>query len=132
MASNPAAMQTASRSNTKPATNDSTDPKKMLSNYALKGRWPEDDAAKKKAVNVQNERENTPLHLAAAMGNVRMCKIIADMDNGLIGVRNKENETPFFSWRRSMVTKMRSFVFTILLSQVVYENDKTEKGYGLL
>ncbi|GFZ04758.1 hypothetical protein Acr_17g0003300 [Actinidia rufa] len=93
----------------------------MLSNYTLKGLWPEvmdiykqhpelhdakitrtQDTALHVAVSsgkedkVKNERENTPLHLAAALGNVRMCKIIADVDNGLIGVRNKENETPFF------------------------------------
>ncbi|PSS06361.1 Ankyrin repeat-containing protein [Actinidia chinensis var. chinensis] len=54
------------------------------------------DAAKK-AVKVQNERGNTPLHLAAAMGNVEMCKLIAEVDVKLItDVRNSESETPFF------------------------------------
>ncbi|GFZ04703.1 hypothetical protein Acr_17g0002750 [Actinidia rufa] len=142
MAGNPATMQTASGSNTKPSTSNGTDPKKMLSNYALKGLWPEvvdlykrypelhdakitrtqdtalhvavssgqedkvrelvdiisktGDAAKR-AVNVQNERGNTPLHLAAAMGNVEMCKLIATVDVKLItDVRNSESETPFF------------------------------------
>ncbi|XP_057460474.1 uncharacterized protein LOC130750972 isoform X2 [Actinidia eriantha] len=136
-------MQTASGPNTKPATNNGTDPKKMLSNYALKGLWdkvlemyklhPEvhdaqitrtndtalhvavssgredmvrelvdiisakGDVAKKNAVKVQNERGNTPLHLAAALGNVEMCKVIADADKGLIiSIRNNENETPLF------------------------------------
>ncbi|XP_057460450.1 uncharacterized protein LOC130750949 isoform X2 [Actinidia eriantha] len=142
MAGKPAAMQTASGSNTKPSTSNGTDPKKILANYAVKGLWPEvvdiykqhpelhdakvtrtqdtalhvavssgqedkvrelvdiiskTGAAAKKAVNVQNERGNTPLHLAAAMGNVEMCKLIATVDVKLItDVRNNESETPFF------------------------------------
>ena len=55
------------------------------------------DVAKKKTLNVQNERGNTPLHLAAALGNVEMCELIANVDRGLItSIRNKENETPLF------------------------------------
>ncbi|KAL6338295.1 hypothetical protein AAG906_018570 [Vitis piasezkii] len=39
---------------------------------------------------------NTPLHLAASVGNVRMCKCIAAEYPELVGVRNNENETPLF------------------------------------
>ncbi|XP_057461127.1 uncharacterized protein LOC130751547 [Actinidia eriantha] len=52
--------------------------------------------AARRAVNVQNERGNTPLHLAAELGNVEMCNLIATVDPELIDVRNKESETPFF------------------------------------
>ncbi|XAR61163.1 hypothetical protein NMG60_11034791 [Bertholletia excelsa] len=53
---------------------------------------PKDD----KALAIQNDEGNTPLHLAAALGNVRMCTCIATRDPKLIGVRNGEKETPFF------------------------------------
>ncbi|XP_034690312.1 uncharacterized protein LOC117917942 isoform X2 [Vitis riparia] len=47
-------------------------------------------------VNIKNDRGNTPLHLAASVGNVRMCKCIAAEYPELVGVRNNENETPLF------------------------------------
>ena len=49
------------------------------------------------ALEVRNEQGNTPLHLAASMGNVCICKCLADKNPKLIGVRNRENETPLFS-----------------------------------
>ncbi|XP_057460473.1 uncharacterized protein LOC130750972 isoform X1 [Actinidia eriantha] len=168
-------MQTASGPNTKPATNNGTDPKKMLSNYALKGLWdkvlemyklhPEvhdaqitrtndtalhvavssgredmvrelvdiisakGDVAKKNAVKVQNERGNTPLHLAAALGNVEMCKVIADADKGLIiSIRNNENETPLFVAARNG----KKDAFLCLHNLIIPsdgENAKTVKDY---
>ncbi|KAK6937566.1 Ankyrin repeat, partial [Dillenia turbinata] len=55
------------------------------------------------ALKVKNEVGNTPLHLAASIGNVTMCaKIVSagldfkDLIGDLIGVRNKDGETPFF------------------------------------
>ncbi|CAA3029190.1 Death-associated kinase 1 [Olea europaea subsp. europaea] len=45
---------------------------------------------------IGNEQGNTPLHLAASLGNVKMCRLIADVDSTLIGKRNKDEETPFF------------------------------------
>ncbi|KAL2510729.1 Ankyrin repeat family protein [Abeliophyllum distichum] len=45
---------------------------------------------------IGNELGNMPLHLAASLGNVKMCKLIAGVDSRLIGERNKDNETPFF------------------------------------
>ncbi|KAG6676733.1 hypothetical protein I3842_15G166100 [Carya illinoinensis] len=50
----------------------------------------------KEAVKTKNERDNTPLHTAAAMGNLPMCKLIAQVDPSLVGERNCEGETPFF------------------------------------
>ncbi|KAK1560787.1 hypothetical protein Q3G72_030896 [Acer saccharum] len=43
-----------------------------------------------------DELENTPLHTAAMLGNVKMCECIAEVDKTLIGARNKDSETPFF------------------------------------
>ncbi|XP_059625908.1 uncharacterized protein LOC132268979 [Cornus florida] len=50
----------------------------------------------KEALNVKNERGNTPLHFAASLGQARMCERIATKDSKLIGVRNNDSETPFF------------------------------------
>ncbi|KAL5863954.1 hypothetical protein ACOSQ3_001468 [Xanthoceras sorbifolium] len=43
-----------------------------------------------------DELGNTPLHAAATLGNVKMCKCIADVDISLVGARNQDSETPFF------------------------------------
>ncbi|KAL0418711.1 UNVERIFIED_CONTAM: hypothetical protein Sradi_1284600 [Sesamum radiatum] len=48
------------------------------------------------ALAIQNELGNTPLHLAASLGNVRICELIARTNSRLIGMRNRNNETPFF------------------------------------
>ncbi|CAL1389823.1 unnamed protein product [Linum trigynum] len=48
------------------------------------------------ALRVRNDHGNTPLHIAAALGNVRMCVSIAGRDKALVGVRNDESETPLF------------------------------------
>ncbi|XP_027115197.2 uncharacterized protein [Coffea arabica] len=48
------------------------------------------------ALKAENERGNTPLHLAASLGNVRMCHFIASRDTKLMGRRNHDSETPFF------------------------------------
>ncbi|KAK1558483.1 hypothetical protein Q3G72_002846 [Acer saccharum] len=44
---------------------------------------------------IGDEKGNTPLHTAAMLGNVKMCKCIAEVDKKLIGARNKDSETPF-------------------------------------
>lgn len=49
-----------------------------------------------KELRIKNGRGNTPLHLAASMGNVRMCECIAKDNPSLVGVLNKDNETPLF------------------------------------
>ncbi|KAI4338346.1 hypothetical protein L6164_016685 [Bauhinia variegata] len=47
-------------------------------------------------LNMQNSRGNTPLHLAADLGNVDICNCIAGRDPKLISCRNFEGETPLF------------------------------------
>ncbi|XAR61168.1 hypothetical protein NMG60_11034797 [Bertholletia excelsa] len=59
----------------------------------LVGLIPEDN---NNALKVQNEDGDTPLHLAAVVGSVKMCRCIASRDPKMISVRNEENETPFF------------------------------------
>ena len=45
---------------------------------------------------IKNNMGNTLLHLAALIGNVSMCKCIADGNERLVGARNGKNETPLF------------------------------------
>ena len=45
---------------------------------------------------IGNEEGDTPLHLAASIGNVQMCNCITAKDPNLVGVRNREAETPLF------------------------------------
>ncbi|XP_021821937.1 uncharacterized protein LOC110763456 [Prunus avium] len=44
----------------------------------------------------ENKRRNTPLHIAASMGNERMCECIATRDPLLVGAFNADKETPLF------------------------------------
>ena len=46
---------------------------------------------------LENERGNTPLHLAASIGNVRMCNCITQKHKDPIGARNNVSKTPLFS-----------------------------------
>lgn len=45
---------------------------------------------------LQNSKGNTPLHLAAELGNVDICNSVAKRDHKLILCRNFEGETPLF------------------------------------
>ncbi|KAJ9182436.1 hypothetical protein P3X46_006431 [Hevea brasiliensis] len=47
-------------------------------------------------LHIKNDKGNTPLHLAAALGNVKMCHFLATKDRSLIRARNFESETPLF------------------------------------
>ncbi|KAK4441648.1 hypothetical protein Salat_0499700 [Sesamum alatum] len=49
------------------------------------------------ALALRDELGNTPLHLAASLGSVRICELIARQDSQLIGIRNVNNETPLFN-----------------------------------
>ncbi|KAK1558665.1 hypothetical protein Q3G72_005233 [Acer saccharum] len=53
-------------------------------------------ASAQEVLGIGDEIGNTPLHTAATLGNVKMCKCIAEVDKKLIGARNKDSETPFF------------------------------------
>ncbi|KAG6645849.1 hypothetical protein CIPAW_08G151700 [Carya illinoinensis] len=49
-----------------------------------------------KSVRSRNNRGNTALHLAAVVGNVAMCRCIAEVHPSLIVARNEEEETPLY------------------------------------
>ncbi|KAK4752445.1 hypothetical protein SAY87_021243 [Trapa incisa] len=49
-----------------------------------------------KILRMKNHRGNTPLHLAAANGNIDICMHIVDKDKCLIAEKNDEGETPLF------------------------------------
>ncbi|CAL5355053.1 unnamed protein product [Camellia sinensis] len=50
----------------------------------------------KEVLRAKNAMGNTPLHLAAALGSVHVCKSFASIDDTLIRARNLEGETPLF------------------------------------
>ncbi|KAL0551067.1 hypothetical protein IC582_010144 [Cucumis melo] len=50
----------------------------------------------KRVVRIANHKSATALHLAATLGNVKMCYDIASVDHSLVGIRNNEGETPLF------------------------------------
>jgi ankyrin repeat protein len=56
----------------------------------------EDNNASNAVLSIANDRGNTPLHLAARLGNEQVCHRIAANDYRLISVRNVEGETPLF------------------------------------
>ncbi|XP_070675486.1 uncharacterized protein [Malus domestica] len=49
-----------------------------------------------KELEIQNERGNTPLHIAAWMGNETMCSFLANAHPSLVTTFNVDNETPLF------------------------------------
>ncbi|XP_028769657.1 uncharacterized protein LOC114727096 [Neltuma alba] len=51
---------------------------------------------RKKALRTANKRNNTALHVAAVMGNARICHIIASVEPTLVDDRNVDGETPLF------------------------------------
>ena len=64
-----------------------------------KGQGPPIEEEEEEALGVANQRGDTPLHVAASRGFVRLCKLITgDGDYGLdmLSLRNNEGETPLF------------------------------------
>lgn len=58
-----------------------------------------DSIPEEKAVEIlklKNDKGDTPLHLAAAIGSVPICECIAKKDKELINIRNLNGETPLF------------------------------------
>ncbi|KAL2463343.1 uncharacterized protein Fot_52999 [Forsythia ovata] len=47
-------------------------------------------------LSMKNEKGNTPLHLAAAVGWLTICECIASRHLELISTRNSKGETPLF------------------------------------
>ncbi|KAG6701188.1 hypothetical protein I3842_08G153000 [Carya illinoinensis] len=81
---------------------------------------------------VANKRRNTPLHFAALMGNVAMCKCIAAVDSSLIALPNLEGETPLFM--AVLFGKREAFqcLVQMLTPDEVYACSRRETGDPIL
>ncbi len=80
---------------------------------------------------MKNMEGNTPLHIAALMGNVTLCRLIIEISKSKIllqGVRNKEGETPLFK----AVLHCQEEVFLYLHSILDNKEDHVyyERNYG--
>lgn len=60
-------------------------------------------------LDIVNEAGNTPLHLAAALGNVEVCEHIVSKNGESAATRNKNGETPIFL--AALNGKKKSFIF---------------------
>ncbi|CAL2224628.1 unnamed protein product [Prunus armeniaca] len=49
-----------------------------------------------KILQIKNKKGNTPLHLAAVVGDVETCHAMATKDRKLVSLRNDQDETPLF------------------------------------
>ncbi|XP_028753406.1 uncharacterized protein LOC114712996 [Neltuma alba] len=56
----------------------------------------DENGDEKSVLRVQNEKGDTPLHLAASIGNAEICKKISGVDPSLIAIPNGNGETPLF------------------------------------
>ncbi|PON74459.1 Transmembrane protein, partial [Trema orientale] len=56
----------------------------------------EDPAEAKQVLELRNDKGHTPLHLAAATGDLRICQCIAAIDKSLALARDSGGETPIF------------------------------------
>ena len=54
------------------------------------------DIVNSKTLEIKNEGGNTPLHLAAALGDSEVCEQIFSKNSKVTTVRNKKGETPIF------------------------------------
>ncbi|KAI9110484.1 hypothetical protein K1719_018350 [Acacia pycnantha] len=60
-------------------------------------REDEESSERANILGATNLKGDTPLHLAASIGNLEMCKMIGETDCSLILRRNHEGETPLFT-----------------------------------
>ncbi|XP_062112087.1 uncharacterized protein LOC133823325 isoform X2 [Humulus lupulus] len=82
----------------------------------------------KKVLAIQNDRGNTPLHLAASMGYVRMCHCMAKADPSLVGTRNNNSETPLFL--AALRGKKEAFLCLHYLSGTVHDGSFCRRRDG--
>ena len=86
----------------------------------------------KDAVKIKNDHGNTPLHLAAALGNKRMCQCITDVNKDLVGQRNDDGHTPLFL--TALYGKVDAFTFfcQICLPKGIQEYYRGARGESIL
>ncbi|CAI9117739.1 OLC1v1019204C1 [Oldenlandia corymbosa var. corymbosa] len=74
---------------------------------------------------LRSKKGNTPLHLAAALGSVRLCKCIVGEDKSLISIRNKKGETPLFMAAHH--GKMEAFMYLQEFYNATHDTDDHER-----
>ncbi|RVW67957.1 hypothetical protein CK203_064210 [Vitis vinifera] len=86
----------------------------------------------KDALKIKNDHGNTPLHLAAALGNKRMCQCITDVNKDLVGQRNDDGHTPLFL--TALYGKVDAFTFfcQICLPKGIQEYYRGARGESIL
>ncbi|KAK4281202.1 hypothetical protein QN277_012724 [Acacia crassicarpa] len=88
------------------------------------------------ALQTQDDRKNTALHIAASMGNLRMCQLIASKNASLVSVRNVDGETPLFlaalHGRKEAFLCLRHVSHPNGTSTVNYDNCRRKDGYTIL
>ncbi|KAH6796498.1 hypothetical protein C2S52_021052 [Perilla frutescens var. hirtella] len=84
------------------------------------------------ALKMKNELGNTPLHLAAYQGNAKMCSSIAHCDSTLMGLRNDDNETPFFLAVRHGRKEAFHAMHNIFRDREVYDYCRGKDGETIL
>ncbi|KAL6335044.1 hypothetical protein AAG906_026424 [Vitis piasezkii] len=84
------------------------------------------------ALKIGNEEGDTPLHLAASIGNVQMCKCITDKDPKLVGVRNRKTETPLFLAARHGQTDAFLFLHGMCESSERHDYCRRDDGRNIL
>ena len=84
------------------------------------------------ALKIGNEEGDTPLHLAASIGNVQMCKCITDKDPKLVGIRNRKTETPLFLAARHGQTDAFLFLHGMCESSERHDYCRRDDGRNIL
>ncbi|KAH7511280.1 hypothetical protein FEM48_ZijujUnG0028500 [Ziziphus jujuba var. spinosa] len=72
-----------------------------------------------------NDGGYTPLHHTASVGNKRMCECLAEADPSLLGIRNKNKETPLFI--AALHGKMDAFL--CLHSVIIRSSSSSDHDY---
>lgn len=91
---------------------------------------------RKEALQTHNYRKNTALHLAASMGNVKMCRIIASAEPSTVDYRNVDGETPLFL--AALYGRKQAFLWlhyirnSDSISSPIYENCRRNNGDTIL
>ncbi|KAL2463348.1 uncharacterized protein Fot_53004 [Forsythia ovata] len=81
-----------------------------------------------KILSMKNDKGNTPLHLAATVGWISICKCIAERNPELISTRNLKGETPLFV--AAYHGKLEAFIFLHghYNQKPVQQTDQQNKG----
>lgn len=92
-------------------------------------------SARVEALEVENERGDTPLHVAASRGFARICKCIIGRNNEriyLMSQKNKQGETPLFQAASSWRKQAFAYLANISMDSVTLEDLVRHDGDSIL